>query len=499
VTPPAAPTLAHRLEELSASQPESSAIVTSTTHYTYAELLAEARKIARQLAGLPPSTRVLLLVSEPEEDLIASFIGVHLAGLIPCLANPALAESKRAAALRALRPGAVITDGLRISLRLSAAGSKKNEAEAPCQANYAAYVGMSSGTTGPPKHTVASTAGMMEFAGWAIREFGFARADRWGLVASPWTDMGVANIWLALLSGAALVPLWSPVDRAFFGRRARDFGITVCRTLPRLIDLAGRSRDAPGPLAGLRILAFGGDYLTWRQVRAARRIAPVAEMINTYGTAETSGFVSYYRIPDRGDGPGEGTVPIGTPAPHTAMRVRRPDRGGPQEIEFCGPNLPVGQIPAGGYDEPTWERICRGRWAGPAIRGSGDLGFCAGGLWKLTGRASRQAKVPSGDWVNLDVVEKILSRTVNAPCLVIAHGGSIFGLILVSRAQPRPDALAHSVQLRHPELGTGLECRLVTCPELPVNTAGKPDYERCRLIAEAADAGAGEDARAMPA
>ena len=479
--------LASRLEQFASSRPHSSAIITTSSHYTYKTVLDQARMITRQLKGLPQSTRVLLLASEKPEDLIISFVAVNLAGLIPCFANPALDESSQSNARRTLRPEVVITDGFRVAKNSSAADLKMRVTRCPYGTNHAAYVGTSSGTTGLPKHTLASTPGMMEFVEWAMREFGFTCDDRWALVASPWTDMGLANIWLALSSGAALIPMWSPTDRAFFIRRARDFGITVCRTLPRLIDVARRDRKSGGPLMRLRILAFGGDYLTWGQVGVARKIAPQAEMINTYGTAETSGFVSYYRIPHHDEGifPG-GTVPIGSPAPHVALHAIREGRDGSQEIRFSGRNLPVGAIPFQGYDERLWDEICRGRWIRPTIRDSGDLGFCADGLWHLTGRADRQAKTSNGDWVNLDAVEKALARVTGTPCLSIAHKGSIYALVLGSNGRCPQDDSEHSVRIQSPDIDTIVQCKVIKCLQLPLSIAGKPDYERCRRIVEAA-------------
>lgn len=488
VTTAAKSILARRIEQHAASHPHSSAIITYDAHYTYARVLDEARVIARQLEGLPQSTRVLLLTSGPEreENLIVSFIAVQLAGLIPCLANPALDHGEHSDVQKILRPQAVI-DGLQVMTSSSAADHAMKEIRSPDGTNHVAYIGSSSGTTGPPKYTLASTIGMTEFADWAMREFGFTRQDRWALVPSPWTDMGMANIWLALSSGAALVPMWSSVDRAFFVRRARNFGITVCRTLPRLVDVASRDSNAGGRLRHLKILAFGGDYLTWRQVSAARRIAPQAEMINTYGTAETSGFVSYYRIPPCCEGRSpDSSVPVGIPAPHVAMHVGRAGREAPGEILFSGRNLPIGRIPIRGYDDDTWESICGGRWIRPTRRDSGDLGFWAGGLWHLNGRVNRQAKAPSGEWVNLDAVEKALSGLLSAPCLAVAHRGSVYAVVLESGSRLSQEHLSCPVQVKSPDIGTSIECKLIMCLELPVSVAGKPDYKRCRMIVDQA-------------
>lgn len=269
----------------------------------------------------------------------------------------------------------------------------------------AAYLLFTSGSTGRPKAVVHTHRSVLAGIRNHIAGLRIAPGDRLSLVTSFSYDMAVSDLYGALLSGAAVVPLdLRRLGVAAVAAGVRDQGVTVFHSTPTvfrlLIDEAGGVRDGA---AAVRTVLLGGEPATWDDVRRARTtFGPRCEVVNGFGFTEAS-FVTHHHIP--GDAPlgTEPTLPIGRPLPGVDLRVENADESGLGQLAVAGP-----MVARGYWNDPaeTAARFAHGLLtyrSGDRIRRRGD------GVLHHHGRTDRQVKV-RGVRVELDEVQHELER-----------------------------------------------------------------------------------------
>jgi amino acid adenylation domain-containing protein len=183
-------------------------------------------------------------------------------------------------------------------------------------------------------------------------------------------DGSVLEIWAALLNGARLVvsPPGDP-NPVTIGRVIVRHGVTMAIFPPGL--LGEMARGALPSLAGLRVLAAGGDVLPPALVDELRAASPKTRLVNLYGPTETTIFACAYEVTGE---LGE-TIPIGRAVPGCTLHVLDEDGtpvadGKPGELWIGGAGV------ARGYrndPERTAERFHPNPFDGGLMYRSGDL------------------------------------------------------------------------------------------------------------------------------
>ncbi|HEX7243162.1 MAG TPA: amino acid adenylation domain-containing protein, partial [Longimicrobiaceae bacterium] len=395
---------------------------------TYAELDRRADRLAHALRGLGVGPDVPVGVClERSPEMVVAVLGIlkagggyvpldpsypaeRLAWLLEDSAVPVLVTRDRQ--LAALPPHRART----LSLDDPLPGGGDAPPAVPVSPENLAYVIYTSGSTGRPRGVAvehgAAAAHLESFA----RVLEITPADRVLHFASFGFDVAVEQLFLPLLSGAALVlrgpDLWTPAE---WPARVREAGVTVANLAPaywqEVIDAAPGSA-----LPGLRLLLVGAEAMPSAAVpRWHGAVAGPARLLNAYGPTEAVVTATAFALPgDYPAGHAGTTVPIGGPLPgRTAYVLDR--RGEPAPAGVPG-ELHLGGVLARGYlgrPEPTAERFVPDPFGGePGARlyRTGDrVRWLADGALEFLGRVDEQVKV-RGFRIEPGEVEAALER-----------------------------------------------------------------------------------------
>ncbi|MFJ8201371.1 amino acid adenylation domain-containing protein, partial [Streptomyces sp. NPDC096152] len=396
------------IEAQAARTPHATAVVFEGRRLTYAELNARANRLARVLVARGAGPEGLVALTLPRSlELPVALLAVLKsgAGYIP------LDPDYPADRVR------YILDDARPALHLDAARLAQAEAEgtrladddltdadrlAPLRPAHPAYTIYTSGSTGRPKGVLITRRNLLNFLSFMADRFPMTGRDRLLAVTTVAFDIAVVEMYLPLLTGAAVViaPRETVVDPARLGALATASGATVLQATPSLWQALTAER--PDAVRGLRMLV-GGEALPPSLASAMTALG--AEVTNLYGPTETTVWSTSLRIEDAAQLPG-----IGGPIWNTSLYVLddrlRPSEEG--ELYLGGEGLARGYRNRPGL---TAERFVADPFGAPGARmyRTGDLARrrADGGVDYL-GRVDHQVKI-RGFRIELGEIESVLA------------------------------------------------------------------------------------------
>ncbi|GAA1797249.1 hypothetical protein GCM10009735_31820 [Actinomadura chokoriensis] len=422
---------------------------------SYAELAAEARRIAALLEaeGVEPGT-VVGVGGERCAAVIAAFLAIELVGALYVPAD----DTWPAGRVRDVLDQA----GASVLVAVDAAGTApallEGAAEAGCRVVRAAaaeglapwageprldaldqprYVLFTSGSTGRPKGAVVEHQGMLNHLWAKIIDLELTGADVVAFTAPLGFDISIWQMLCPLLLGGRIDVIGDDVahDPEAFARAVDDRGITIVELVPTMVrhlldDLA------PGSLTALRWMIATGEELPAELSRRWLEAMPHARLLNAYGPTECSDDVTHHTV-TAGD-LDLLRLPIGTPIVNARLYVLREEDGGAWAACGIGETgeLFVGGVVVGrgylGNDERTREAFYRDPFDASSPTGrlyrTGDavklLPAGAGGEDRPTlqylGRVDRQVKI-AGVRMELGEIEAVLQRhpAVGAAVVVV--------------------------------------------------------------------------------
>ncbi|HEY2578198.1 MAG TPA: amino acid adenylation domain-containing protein [Streptosporangiaceae bacterium] len=419
---PSAAACVHELfEHQAGTRPAVTAVICRGRRLTYAELNAEASRLARKLRSLGAG---------PE-----SLVGIHL-GRGPAMVVGLLAVLKSGGAFVGLDPrwppdrvAFVLADlGVSIVLaepdtaatvppggadvvmvrtgRTGSAGdgaATGNLGAVPGGRNLA-YVIYTSGSTGRPKAVGIEHASAVAFLSWAGRRYG--HDDLSGVLAttSPVFDCVLFEVFTPLSWGGTVIIADSVLEAAGLS------DVTLLSTVPS----AAATLLATGQIPpGTRTVNLAGEVLTRTLAAGLYSVPPIERVFNYYGPSEATTYATGHLCdpgapgqPVAGAEPGPGSgardnrnPPIGRPIDGTEIYLLG-QRGGlvpigvPGEICIGGAGLARGYLNQPGL---TAERFIADPFSGrPGARlyRTGDLArYLPDGTLEFLGRIDRQVKV----------------------------------------------------------------------------------------------------------
>jgi amino acid adenylation domain-containing protein len=409
---------------------------------SYAELAAEARRIAALLEaeGVEPGT-VVGVGGERCATVIAAFLAIELVGALYVPADetwPAgrvrdvldQAGASVLVTVDAGRTAPALLDGAR------EAGCRVVEASAEREPwvgeprldalDQPRYVLFTSGSTGRPKGAVVEHRGMLNHLWAKIIDLELTGADVVAFTAPLGFDISIWQMLCPLLLGGRIDVLGDDVahDPEAFARAVDERGITIVELVPTMVrhlldDLA------PGALPRLRWMIATGEELPAELSRRWLEAMPHARLLNAYGPTECSDDVTHHTV-TAGDLELL-RLPIGTPVVNTRLYVLREEDDGTWSACDIGETgeLFVGGVVVGrgylGNDERTREAFYRDPFDAASPTGrlyrTGDavklLPAGAGGEDRPTlqylGRVDRQVKI-AGVRMELGEIEAVLQR-----------------------------------------------------------------------------------------
>jgi amino acid adenylation domain-containing protein len=460
--------------------------------YTYRELeeLSRSLMAAMQEHGLEPGS-VVALYGNKEPAVYAGLLAILRGGYVALPIDSSLpAERQQILAKEAQAGFALIcsADSSRAvapvpafqlepqTCKISAFNGSK--ASRGLELNErAAYVFFTSGTTGKPKGVIGGHRALGHFISWQIREYGTQVGDRIPQLASISFDAMLKDVFLAFCSGATLLlPPFRPYedpDRLLEWLDREQ--ATIVQTVPSVVSswLSSATRTQSS-LRAVRLLCLAGEPLTSELVdRWRRSFGSVSnEIINLYGTTESTILKSFYRVPAQ---PPQGVLPLGKPLPETELLVVNSQNeiraaGETGEIVIRTANGTMGSI-------QEWDKDS------DAVRSyaTGDLGYYEpDGALRILGRIDDQVKI-NGVRVNPAEIAGVLSTCPGVQeCAVMplesAGGRCIVAYVVSSTPDLSSDNIQRYLAARLP--GAMIPGQFVFLDRMPVTPNGKLDKRK---------------------
>ncbi|QWF84040.1 D-alanine--poly(phosphoribitol) ligase subunit 1 [Amycolatopsis sp. CA-230715] len=477
-------------ERTAAANPGSVAVLSPTRSHTYAELNARANQLARVLIaeGAAPE-RFVALVLPRTPDLVVALLAVLKAGSAYLPIDPDYPADRVRYVLDDAEPALVVTTtklardlpGNVVALDDPATSAKVRECpgsdltdaeRGPLLPDSAAYAIYTSGSTGRPKGVVITRSAFGNFLLCMRERFPLDGTDRLLSVTTIAFDIAGLEIFVPLLSGAAVViaPKDTVVDPEPLAALIRDTGTTIMQATPSLWQ--SLLTTVPSSLTGLRMLV-GGEALPAGLASGMRALA--SQVTNLYGPTETTVW-STAAVLDS-----DGTPTIGGPIWNTQVYVldsalRPVPTGVTGELYLGGDGLSRGYLGRPGL---TAERFVASLYGPPGSRlyRTGDLARWRGdGELDFLGRVDHQVKV-RGFRIELGEIETTIAAHDDVVrCAVVVRedrpGDKLIVAYVTGRA-PDPAALRALAAGSLPEYM--VPAAVVVLDELPLTPNGKLD------------------------
>ncbi|MCG1042949.1 amino acid adenylation domain-containing protein [Mycetohabitans sp. B8] len=496
----------HQLFEAQVERtPEAMALVYEEQTLSYAQLNAQANRLAHQLIelGVQPDARVAICVQR-SPAMVVGLLAILKAGGAYVPLDPAYPDERLAHILTDAAPDIVLADAAgRAALGKAAlahrtvldpnvlpARADTNPSVLALTSRHLAYVIYTSGSTGIPKGVLVQHSGVVNHGIVMAQRLGLSSRDRLLQFSSLSFDASVEEIFCTLCYGATLV-----LRTDAWLADAKQFWDLCEANRISLVDLptqfwAQLIQEKAAVASSVRAILIGGDTLSASTQSAWLAGGHRARLLNTYGPTETTVIVTIYEVVDESD---HGRC-IGRPIANT--RIYLLDRyGQPVPLGAVGELYIGGAGVARGYlnrPELTAERFVRDPFVGePDARmyKTGDLArYLPDGNLEFLGRNDHQVKL-RGFRIELGEIEACLTQHTQVhDAVVLARGeGQDKRLVAYVVADP-DDALAGTLRTHVaaalPEYM--VPSAFVRLDALPLTPNGKLD--RRALPAPSADA-----------
>ncbi|MEV8532241.1 amino acid adenylation domain-containing protein [Streptomyces sp. NPDC051211] len=485
-----------------AATPEHVAVLAGDRGLTYAELNAQANRLAHELIdrGVGPEQFVALALPRDERAVVA-LLAVLKAGAGYLPVDPKYPADRIDYLLRDARPALVLTvDGIdlpdsgvpRLLLDDSglAAGRPATDPVVALRPEHPAYAIYTSGSTGRPKGVVVQHASVANLAAWAHEEFGQERLAHVLLTTSLNFDVSVFELFGPLLSGGTVEVLDDLLALADRGGRSATLVSGVPSALAQLV--AQGDLDAT---AGTVVLA--GEGLPAQAGNDIQAALGADRLANIYGPTEATVYATAWYT----NGPVRSAPPIGRPLRRTRVYVldsalRPVPAGVAGELYIAGDGVARGYLGRPGL---TAERFVADPYGPPGTRmyRTGDLTrWSADGQIEYLGRLDHQVKI-RGFRIELGEIEAELAGVegvAQAVAVVREDRPGDRRLVGYVTGDAEPAEIRHVLAERLP--AHMVPSAVVVLEAFPLNPNGKLD--RKALPAPALEAGNGRAASGLP-
>ena len=396
--------------------PEAIALVFEESTLSYAELNAQANRLAHLLIGRGVGPENLVALALPRSiEMIIALLGILKAGAAYLPLDPEYPAERLDYMLRDAQPACVLTSA-RISERLPegvarllldhpdtdsalAQSPETNPSDAertqPLSPHNPAYVIYTSGSTGTPKGVIIAHGAIVNRLLWMQSAYKLQSDDRVLQKTPVGFDVSVWEFFWPLAHGATLV-IAKPEghkDPAYLSTLIRTKQLTTVHFVPSMLQ-AFLQEPSAGGCSGLRRVMCSGETLTADLQQRFLSTLDVP-LHNLYGPTEAAVDVSFWRCQaDAGSGP----VPIGRPIWNTRVYVldgslQPVPVGVPGELYIAGAGLARGYLKRPGLSAERFVANPFGA-AGSRMYRTGDLvRWRAEGVLDFLGRTDQQVKL----------------------------------------------------------------------------------------------------------
>ena len=468
--------------EVADRHPAAPAVVLADRAWSYDELRVASLALAAELEtlGIQPGDAVGVTGTK-SHGLITTILAVLARNAVLVPLDPLLPPARRRDMLQ--RAGARILveageadpsesldlhgmDAQRFTIPgTPAVGERERDAAAGYQlptigGDDPAYLLFTSGTTGEPKGIVGRQRGLSHFLRWERDVTGIGPGDRTGQLTGLSFDVVLRDIFLPLVSGAALhlppvVPGTTPSsDLMTF---MRDDRITLIHAVPTIATFWLSDVPEGLELPDLRWVLFAGEPLPGALVRRWRERFGTPRIGNLYGPTETTLAKCFAEI---GPDPEPGVQPVGHAIPGAQALVLDGDRecapGELGEIVIRTPYRSLGYLGASGDPRPPFVRSPFTDDPSDLVYRTGDRGrYRPDGVLEIHGRLDDQVKILGVRIEPSEVAAELGAHPAVRACTVVAVRDPHDETALVAYVVPRGDGFDAR------ELRTHLAARLL--------------------------------------
>ncbi|MBB4926159.1 non-ribosomal peptide synthetase [Kitasatospora kifunensis] len=421
-------TLPALIERQAARTPDATALTGQDGSRTYAELDADANRLAHLLAELGAGPETTVGVALPRSpDLVLALLAVLKSGAAYLPLDPDYPPSRTADILADAAPHLVLTsealaaavpahltvlalDDEQVQTRLRAQPGTEQGGGRP-HGGSPAYVIYTSGSTGRPKGVVVEHRAIVNRLLWMQDRYRLDGTDRVLQKTPAGFDVSVWEFFWPLISGAAVVVAPPGVHREpdRLARLIQDAGVTTAHFVPSMLR-AFVDEPAAKACTSLRRVFCSGEALPAELVGDFHAVCD-APLHNLYGPTEAAVDVTHWTCPAQGT---PDAVPIGRPVWNTRIHVldavlRPVPPGVIGEVYLAGVQLARGYLKRRGL---TAQRFVADPYGPPGTRmyRTGDLGaWDQDGCLRYAGRTDHQVKI-RGQRIELGEIEAVLGR-----------------------------------------------------------------------------------------
>ncbi|MDF4005205.1 amino acid adenylation domain-containing protein [Luteibacter sp. PPL552] len=496
---PRTPTVHQLFEDQVRRSADRTAIVFGDASLTYAELNAQANRLARHLRVLGVGPDVLVgLCAERSLEMVVGLYGILKAGGAYVPLDPSYPRDRLTAIVEDAAPVAILTQR---HLRHVAptlpgvpvvdldepgrwAGQGDHDLDHATGPDHLAYVIYTSGSTGKPKGVAIEHRGIVNRLQWMQETYPLHADDR-VLQKTPFSfDVSVGEFFGAPLEGATLVMArpGGHQDVAYLADVIDAQRVTVAHFVPPMLDVFLNELDA-GRARTLRRVLCSGQALSMELQQRVFDAWDHVELLNLYGPTEASVEVTHW--PCRRDS-GLASVPIGMPIAniqiHILDDVLQPvPVGVVGHLYIAGVGLARGYVNRPDLTEQAFVPNPFSTVPGARMYRSGDLArYLPDGAIEYLGRSDHQVKI-RGLRIELGEIESTLAAidaVRDAVVLAVPDERRVPRLVAYlvphdGQALPDGAALRHTLSQTLPDYM--LPEHVVVLPAMPLTANGKVD------------------------
>jgi amino acid adenylation domain-containing protein/non-ribosomal peptide synthase protein (TIGR01720 family) len=286
-----------------AATPDALAVTFADTRLTYAELDAQANRLAHKLIelGVGPEVRVGVAMPRSEQLLIALLAVLKSGGAYvpldpdyPADRVAYMLEDSRARVLlteQAVAATLSVPSDTQVLLmdQVSLTGYSGVAPQTSVQPDNLAYVIYTSGSTGKPKGVAIAHRNVMALIDWSAKVY--SRDDIQGVLASTSVcfDLSVWELFVTLANGGSLIIARNALELPTLPARDQ---VRLINTVPSAIAALQRAGQIP---ASVRIINLAGEPLKQGLVDALYQQPTVEHVYDLYGPSEDTTYSTWTR------------------------------------------------------------------------------------------------------------------------------------------------------------------------------------------------------------
>ena len=477
--------------------PNNTAVSDAAVSYTYSELRERARRAASALIGELSSRAPVMVYLPKSADMVAGFCAAMYSGR-PYVPTDAAAPRGRLEKIIAnLAPSAIITNADLAKNLEGIPGEHKVftlDALAAHEADGAAissalktvtdsdpiYIMYTSGSTGTPKGVTIPHRGVLLFARWAERTFGWTSETVIANQAPLYFDVSVMDVYGAMRCGGHLI--LTPEALFHFLNKLPEFlhdnAVTHIYWVPTvMINIANSGALEGVELPALKTVAFAGEVMPNKQLNVWRKALPGRVFANLYGPTETDVCTAYVVDREFAD---TDPLPIGSPLPDMHVLLLGED-GRPVKYGETGEICVSGSGILLGYWNDS-EKTANAVVSDPGNRAyptryyrTGDLGWWnERGELMYSGRRDGQIKL-RGNRIELGEIEAAARMLPGAENVCAVFDKPRQEIVLFVEAAEELTMRTVRKELRGAIPAYMMPARVVTMAQLPHNANDKID------------------------